>query len=777
MPNRLAQLVSTLLARAKSYRVGALVGLAICLVSVSFYVGIYFLSLTNPLLQLLANIELKTLDLRYQLRGKVEPRSPVVIAAIDQKSEDALGRWPFPRKYFALAVDSLRQAGARVIAFDINFPQPDQNSARAALGQVRQDYQASLKNGKADPEFEVRLKSLQAEADDDKKFADALSHFDNVILGYFYLRGEEAETQNVERLNEFLNYLSFQAYPGVLHPEYAKGSELLGNPQLQFTSLSPNLGAFAANAKNFGYFNILPDPDGTVRREPVVIPFRGSYYPSLDVAAALAYQNLPLEQVNVVFNPNGLERIDFGQVRLPTDPLGFVMINYYGPARTFDTYSFSDIVAGKIPPDKLKDRLVLIGPTAVGIGDNAVTPFQQMNYSGVEVHANFTTNILQGLFIRRGIRENVIDLFFLLLFSLPAGMLLGAASPRNATFSTLALLGAFLFLACYLFSHWRIWIVLVLPSATLAVTYLTLVSYRFFFEERQKRKVRAAFTQYVSPGVIRQVLQRPELLRLGGEEKELTAMFADIRGFTTLSEGLSPSALVELLNEYLSAMTEVIFGNWGTLDKYIGDAIMAFWGAPYPQDDHPVRACRAALEMLRVLNQLQAKWQAEGRPRLDIGVGINTGRMVVGNMGSARRFNFTIMGDEVNLASRLEGINKQFGTRLIISEATFSRVQAHFVARELDLIRVKGKTKPVKIFELLGPSAHFETHRDRIERFHHGLEEYRSGKWESARETFAKLTLDYPQDAPSRVFAKRCHGLLEHPPEGVWDGVFVMETK
>jgi adenylate cyclase len=646
-----------------------------------------------------------------------------------------------------------------------------------ALEQVRKDYEARVKAGRGEPQFEIELKSLEERADNDKKFADALSRFDNVILGYFYLRGEEAKSQNAERLNEFLNFLSFQAYPSIVHPEYAKGSELLIDPQLQFDGLSPNLGKFAANAKNFGYFNIIPDSDGTVRREPVIIPFRGSYYPSLDVAAALAYTNLPLDQVNVVFNPNGLERIDFGKVSIPTDPSGFVMIDYYGPGKTFETYSLSDVMEHKISPSKLKDRLVLIGATAVGVGDSAVTPFQQMNFFGVEAHANFITNILQGRFIGRGIRENLIDILFLLLFGLPAGMVMSVASPRRATAFTLISLASFLFVAFYLFAHQRMWIVIVLPAATLVVNYVMIISYRFFFEERQKRKVRTAFTQYVPPGVIAQMLQHPELLRLGGEEKELTAMFSDIRGFTTLSEGLSPTALVELLNEFLSSMTDVIFKHWGTLDKYIGDAIMAFWGAPYPQTDHAVRACRAALEMLEMLNKLQAKWDAQGRPRIDIGVGINTGPMVVGNMGSAKRFNFTIMGDNVNLASRLEGTNKQFGTRVIISEGTYLKVAEYFIARELDLIRVKGKMKPVKIFELLGPTSDLETFHDRVERFHQGLEKYRSGQWERALETFEELTIDYPQDAPSHIFIKRCHDLLEQPPEGAWDGVYVMKTK
>jgi adenylate cyclase len=777
MLNWLAKFRSTLLQRAKQYRVGIVVSVAVCLISLSLYVAVYIVSHPSPLLHFLADLELKTLDMRFELRGQVQPGSSVVIVAIDQKSEDVLGRWPFPRKYFAEAVDALREAGARVIAFDVNFPEPDQNSALDALQQVRKDYARQVKSGREDPEFEARLKSMEEDSDNDKKFAEALSRFDNAVLGYFYLRGNEAATVNTERLKDFLNYLSFQAYPSIVHPEYAKDSELLINPQLKFDSLSPNLGQFAAYAKNFGYFNIIPDLDGTDRREPVIIPFRGSFYPSLDVAAALAYANLPLDQVNVVFNPNGLERIDFGKVSIPADPAGFVQIDYYGPGGVFPTYSLSDIIEHKISPSKLKDRLVLIGPTAVGIGDAAVTPFQQMDFFGVEVHANFIANILQGRFIHRGIRENLIDILFLLLFSLPVGMVLSVASPRRATAIAGILLGAFLLLACYLFAYHRIWIVILLPVVTLGVNHLVIISYRFFFEERQKRKVRAAFTQYVPPGVIAQVLQHPEFLRLGGEEKDLTAMFSDIRGFTTLSEGLSPSALVELLNEFLSAMTDVIFDNWGTLDKYIGDAIMAFWGAPYPQSDHAVKACHAALEMIDVLNKLQAKWETQGKPRIDIGIGINTGPMVVGNMGSTKRFNFTIMGDNVNLASRLEGTNKQFGTRVIISEATYLEVHEHFIARELDLIRVKGKMKPVKIFELLGPASDLEIHRDRVECFHKGLEEYRSGQWERALKTFEELTINYPQDAPSHIFIKRCHDLLQLPPEGAWDGVYVMKTK
>jgi adenylate cyclase len=766
------RLVSGLLGFIRTYRAGLLISGIVCLISLGLYVALYLAAHPHPMLRFLADIELRTLDVRFQLRGPRPPGREVVIVAIDQKSQDVLGRWPFPRSYFAEAVDVLREAQARVIAFDANFPQPDQNSALQALRQVRKQYEDTQGGAAQSGGFGASLKKLEAEADNDKKFAEALSRFENVVLGYFFLPQKEVQAQNQGLLSEFLNYLSFQAYPQIVNPQYATKFE---GPE--YAGLSPNLPSFAMYAKNFGYYNVLPDPDGVVRREPVIVGFRGSFYPALDIASALAFTNRPLEEVRVFFNPNGLERIDFGPIAIPTDPEGFVQIDYHGPAGTFPTYSIADVVQRKLPPGAFRDRLVLIGPTATGIADMVVTPFQTEAFPGVEVHANFIDNLLEGHFIRRGLRENLIDMGFILLFSLGAGILLSVVPSVRATAILVLFLGFFLWLAHHLFATQRIWIAAFLPTATLTFNYAGIISYRFFFEERERKKVRSAFQQYVSPGVISQLLQRPELLRLGGEEKKLTAMFCDIRGFTTISEGLSPAALVDLLNEYLSEMTEVIFRHWGTLDKYIGDAIMAFWGAPFPQPDHAERACRAGLEMLQALNRLQSRWEAQGRPRMDAGIGINTGPMLVGNMGSTRRFNFTIMGDNVNLASRLEGLNRTFGTRLIVSETTYQTVQQKMLARELDLIRVKGKTKPVKIYELLGLTEDGERVRPLVDRFHTALEAYRSRHWETAVGLFGELLRDYPEDGPARVFVQRCWDLIEQPPEGEWDGVYVMKTK
>jgi adenylate cyclase len=347
----------------------------------------------------------------------------------------------------------------------------------------------------------------------------------------------------------------------------------------------------------------------------------------------------------------------------------------------------------------------------------------------------------------------------------------------RATLILIVSLAIFLWLAFHLFAAQRIWIAAFLPTATLALNYAGIVSYRFFFEERERKRVHNTFGQYVAPGIVNQLLEHPELLRLGGEEKNLTAMFSDIRNFTGISETMSPQDLVGLLNEHLSEMTDVVFHYRGTLDKYIGDSIMAFWGAPYPQPDHAENACKAGLAMLKTLEVLQARWKAVGKPQLNIGIGINTGPMLVGNMGSKRRFNFTIMGDNVNLASRLETLNKTFGTRLIISGTTWEAVQDKMLARELDLIRVPGKMRPVKVFELLGPIHETQGVRPLVDRFHAAMEAYRSAQWETAIGMFGELLRDHPDDGPTRVFIQRCWDLIEEPPEGEWDGVFVMKSK
>jgi adenylate cyclase len=307
--------------------------------------------------------------------------------------------------------------------------------------------------------------------------------------------------------------------------------------------------------------------------------------------------------------------------------------------------------------------------------------------------------------------------------------------------------------------------------------YLGITVYRYITEEREKKKIRGAFQYYLTASVINEMLKDPSKLKLGGDKKDLTVLFSDIRGFTSISEKLTPEALVHLLNEYLTAMTNLVFKYDGLLDKYMGDAIMAVFGAPLDQPDHAVRACRTALSMMEELKTLQKKWADEGRPFLDIGIGINSGDMVVGNMGSDMRFDYTVMGDSVNLGSRLEGINKEYGTNIVISEYTYAAVKDVLFCRELDAVRVKGKKLPVKIYELLGEKKDSANWEKYVSLFEEGLSKYKQGLWDEAIAAFRKVLELRPDDASAKLYIDRCEELKKNPPEGPWDGVFTMTRK
>jgi adenylate cyclase len=443
-----------------------------------------------------------------------------------------------------------------------------------------------------------------------------------------------------------------------------------------------------------------------------------------------------------------------------------------------------DVIQGTLPADTFRDKIVFVGPTALGIGDRANTPFKQgSSYMGVEVHANILDNLLHSAepgrtFLIRSFNEEIVDIAFIVFFGLGLGLWFGRTRPLTATLTALAALSAFSGFVYYGFAHWGRWYSFVVPSATLVASYASITSFRVITEERDKRKIRRTFSQYLSPGVIALIEKDPnEYIRPGGEVKDLTVMFSDIRDFTTLSEGLTPDELVNLLNQYLSAMTDILFRNLGTLDKYIGDAIMAFWGSPFPQQDHAHCACRCALEMIASLEELNRKWEKQGGCRIAIGIGLNTGPVNVGNMGSDKRLAWTVMGDNVNLASRLEGMTKQYRSRVIISESTYDQVADQFVGREVDRIRVKGKKKPVVIYELLAPISERDAYAALLTKYNAALDVYRSQNWQEATGMFGELLAAYPDDGPTQVLLQRCVEFLEEAPESDWDGVYVMKSK
>ncbi len=382
--------------------------------------------------------------------------------------------------------------------------------------------------------------------------------------------------------------------------------------------------------------------------------------------------------------------------------------------------------------------------------------------------------------MQRGQRQFEIDVLLIFLFGIPLGIALALVSPRFMWFG-LALLIPFGALNFYAFNHgW--WLNFIIPACTLTANVLLVSLYRALVEEKEKRKVRSAFGQYLSPEVIRRLLLNPELVE--PRKTEITVMFSDIRGFTTISEKLDAQELALFLNSYLSDMTKIVFDTQGTLDKYIGDAVMAFWGAPYENEHHAIDACNAALDMMSRVRELQTKWAAEGKPKLDIGIGLNSGVASVGNMGSALRYGYTALGDAVNLSSRLEGLNKDYGTHILANESTFQAAKAGgFLFRELDVIRVKGKLQGVTIYELYGRIEELQREgtsldvQQRFELFAAARALYAKRKWSEAQNAFQTILDRWPEEGPARMYWKRCQEYLFDEPPTNWDGIFTMTHK
>lgn len=735
-------------------------------------------------LAFLQSVEQSSLDLRFEMRGQRPRDDRIVIVGIDEKTLQAIGSFPLPRNNYARLVDQLSSGGARVIAFDATFPDPESNSAQQALERLKKEIGAD-----ATPLLIQQVNELEVASDQDTKFASALKGAGNVLLAHIFLDSQP----NPKLAEEYFNIVWAHVFPQVLKVNHRGAADFDMNIAWSKTGggtvregVEANITKLAESAASFGFININPDQDGTLRHALLMIRYQDQdFFPSLDLEVVREYEKIRDQDIAAYIGPEGLEYIQFGRHTLRHARDGSALINYTGPYHTYQHYPMSDVISGAVPPETFRDKIVLIGPTALGIGDMRNTPFANQDpvYMGVEVHANIIDNLLHSEekgrgFLQRTNYQEMADLGFIVLFGLGFSLLFSRVTPLYSTILVLLTLTGYGWFVYFGFAEKGQWFSFVIPAGTLAVSYVAITSVRMIREEHEKRKIRKTFSQYLSPGVIELIEKDPEkYIRPGGEEKELSVLFSDIRGFTTISEGLTPDELVQLLNEYFGKMTDIVFATDGTLDKYIGDAIMAFWGSPYPQADHAFRSCSCALQMVRGLAELNAKWKASGHPPIAIGIGLNTGLVNVGNMGSARRLSWTVMGDNVNLASRLEGITKEYHVQLVISEATYRHVASQFVCRELDKIRVKGKNLPVTIYELMDVVAEKSTYEPLLTRFDEAMTAYRGQKWSKAAAEFVDILADFPEDGPSKVFLERAMEFSENAPKGEWDGVYVMKTK
>jgi adenylate cyclase len=638
-------------------------------------------------------IELKLLDSHFRARGAMTPGEEIVIAAIDEKSIDEFGRWPWPRSKISELIDSLSDAKARVIAFDVIFAEPDANSELQVVRDLREQFvQLGLeKIPNRGGAFIESLRSHEEKADNDGRMQRSIAKAGNVILPLFFNFNPELTVRRAPEGERIVSRHAINVFTNYSDRHLFTFPRALG-----MTTCIPSLGE---KALGMGHFNMMSDRDGVVRWELSAIEYKEDYIPSMAFKSAAAYLGVSKQDIKINFG----EGFSIGPIRIPTDDHGRMLINYLGPSRTFKHYSVADILGGRVGRSIFQDKIVLIGATAVGVYDLRVTPFS-IHFPGVEKHANSIDNILHERFLKSPAWMGLFDLVAILFF----GILLSWALPKIRPLQGLglafsSLLGLLVF-SQYLFASWHIWLRILYPSLAIASCSLGVESYKFLIEEKEKKRVRGAFQRYVPPSVVEEILSHPDKLKFGGEKRELTVLFSDIRGFTTYSEKVPPEQVVEILNQYLTAMVEVVFQNQGTLDKFVGDEIMALFGAPIPYPDHAEKACVTALGMVAELERLCAKWKTEGREGFEIGIGINTGDMVVGNLGSSQLFDYTVIGDNVNLGARLEALNKDYQTKfhIIISEATYQRVKEKALVRQLDSVLVKGKTRPVVIYELLG---------------------------------------------------------------------------
>lgn len=714
-------------------------------------------------LRLLEVVEDFTYDARVLLTLPGTPDPKVVIVDLDERSLAAEG-WPWSRDKLANLVDQLfDRYKVRVLGFDIVFSEPDDEALALWQRLLSQDF-AQV------PEVVARAEDIRRQLDYDARFAQALSGRP-VVLGFFFKRfvpeGEQAATgalcaplidAQAARLYD-VDFIKPQGYGG-------------------------NVARLQAATPYCGFFDnpVAVEDDGVYRRVPLMQQYDGAVYPSLALSIVrLALGNPPVE---LEFEPPDvrtslhLERVRIGSLAVPVDEHVAAYVPYRGDNRTFHYVSAVDVLHGTVAnPALLDGAIVLMGTSAAGLLDLRSTPVNKV-FTGVEVHANLVSGMLENRIHQRapyymGI-EAVMHLAIALLLAWAFSKL---SAPASAAIGFGAI-AAIIALALGFWSKAQFIMPLGVPVIFTLALFMAHLLYGYFIESRGKREIARLFGQYVPPELVEEMAAHPDSISMEGESREMTVLFSDVRGFTSISEKLDARELARLMNRFLTQQTGVIQRHRGTIDKYMGDAIMAFWGAPLPDSGHAVHALLAAMEMVRSVRELDAEFEARGWPKLHIGVGLSTGKMNVGNMGSEFRMAYTVMGDAVNLGSRLEGLTKEYGVSIICSEATRLAAPSDWAFRELDLVRVKGKQEPVAIYEPMGPKDALDPAlRQDLARHRGALKLYRAQQWDAAELEFFQLQQSGRPHRVYELFIERIMYLREHPPGKDWDGAFTFTHK
>jgi adenylate cyclase len=685
---------------------------------------------------LLAIAELKALDHLYRrYADPAKAGKDLVLVAIDEASLETFGRWPWPRDRHGYMVHFLKEAGAKAIVFDVIFSEPDKES---------EEY--------------------------DQVFADELRAAGNVFLS-FLMQDETAGDPGT---------LAQEIRAKATMPVDAQnGAADSHEPRFKGAKLPTPLLAQAAHG--LGSINLSSDFDGTARRLPLLSKVGQDTFPQ--ISAAVARYTLGADRA--VVREGSMQ---LGSALIPLTREGDVLLNWHGSLenKAYAAYSsgavlrsFTERQEGKPPfldPALFKDKIVFIAATAAGTYDLRVTPLSPFT-PGVLIHMTALDNILRHQSLRQA-PAWVSGLMALLLCLGTAWMFMLLQRQTLKITLIVGLAALYYGIVAHAFAGHLVWLALALPEGGLAVTFGMAATVEYLTEGKQRRQIRAVFDKYMAADVVEEIMRNPEEVKLGGEKKELSMFFSDVAGFTTISESLDPEALVVLLNKYLSAMTDIVLAHRGNVNKYLGDGIMAIFGAPRGDPKHATLACYAALESQKELTRLREEWKAQGYAEIGARIGINSGPVVVGNIGSQVRLEYTVMGDAVNLASRLEGANKFYETLILLGPRTYELAREDIEAREVDLMRVKGKKQPVAVYELLARKGELPPEKRRVvDLFLEGLALYKQRNFSGAKDRFeASRKLD-PSDGPSHVYLGRAQEYLASPPPPDWDGVYVAKSK
>jgi len=688
----------------------------------------------------LESIDNRFRDYMFILRGEIPQNNQVVIVDIDEKSLKQIGQWPWSRDVLSTLLENLTKAGVGIIGFDIVFAEEDRTSPHKILNQ-----------------FDIQKKNIP---NYDEQFAQTIAHTPT-ILGYQF---QLNETEFLENRTPQIPAIFVEKNRN-LNQDYvinAKGT-ILNIPLVQENSYSS------------GFFNNVPDESGIIRSVPLIIRYNEQLYPSL--AFELLRAALGVKKVVVNYNDLGVQDVSLGDITIPTDRYGRVIVNYRGKERTFKYLSASTVINNEFEASEVEGKVVLIGTSAAGLFDLRATPFESV-FPGVEVHANVIDNILQGDFLYKPSWADGANVVHMVLLAIVVFFIMIYLNIYLLPLAFGAFLFADVYLIYYLLFSDGIILNIFFPLLTIVVIGAVAILVNYFFEIRQSNVIKNKFASKVSAKVMEDLLKNEDNT-LHGQSKEVTVFFSDVRGFTNISEAMpNAKALIEYLNEYMEPMSDIIMQNEGTIDKFIGDAIMAYWNAPSDVKNHQDKAVKASLEQISYLKILNEKLQKENKPLIDIGIGLNCGVAVVGEMGSSGRSDYTVIGDPINLGARLESLCKFYDSKLNISNFMKENLKETYIFRFLDLVKVKGKTEPVEIWQVLGFGTAEAQLKEELDAYHHAIEWYKTSHFEKALEAFKRLESNPLKTNKNiyKMYIQRCEHYIQTPPFD-FDGVFEHTSK